>query len=405
MNILVKPITDFGFSISVREEQFGKHINLLQRKMPEKKIGQLRIAFIAGTLSQGGAEKQLFHIIEGLLALGCKPDVFTFDESGYWVQPIRGLGVNVIHIPAVDRFERIKYLYSYINREKYDFVHSQHFYTNLYAVVACLFSRTVSIGSLRSDAISEVKGMGIFGLLSLTLPSILVANSHNAIKNASTFFIRNKRLFYLHNFVDLTKYKPPDNKDRLNKKPFKVIIIGTIWKPKRIDRVIEIALIINQKKLDPGVIFEIVGDGEQLNEMKALSEKYGLLNKSVFFKGRRNDIPKLLREAEILLLTSENEGTPNVILEAMANGLPIVATSVGEVPFLVNKSACGHVFSQDDLEGMADSIISLINSPEKCKSFGENGRLFIQKEFSDNSFRKRLLTLYGIDHISMKEII
>lgn len=373
--------------------------------MSEIKIGQFRIAFIAGTLGQGGAEKQLFHLIEGLLALGCKPDVFTFDESGYWVQPIRGLGVNVIHIPAVDRFGRLKSLYSFIHRGKYDFVHSQHFYTNLYAFVASLFSNTVSIGSLRNDAISEVKGLGIFGLLSLTLPSILVANSHTAIKNAGKVFMRNNKIFYLYNFVDLTKFKPLANTDHLNKRPFKVISIGTIWKPKRIDRVIEIARIINQKKIDQEVIFEIVGDGEQLEELIALSENYGLLNKLVFFKGRCNNIPEILRDADVLLLTSDNEGTPNVILEAMASGLPIVATSVGEVPFLINESASGYVFPVDDLEGMADSIIRLSNSPDKCISFGENARAFIQKEFSVNSFKKRLLTLYGIDHISKKGII
>ena len=98
----------------------------------------------------------------------------------------------------------------------------------------------------------------------------------------------------------------------------------------------------------------IVGDGPLWTALHQRAQDLGLLPDGVAFLGRRNDVPALLGSADMLVLSSDHEGCPNVVMEAMAARRPVVTTPAGDAGVLVEDGVSGYVVPFDDVEAMAD---------------------------------------------------
>jgi glycosyltransferase involved in cell wall biosynthesis len=353
-------------------------------------MSRLRIAFLAGMLGQGGAEYQLYFIIKTLCELGCRPDVYTFSQGEFWETPIRDMGIKVISITEHGRISRVVKLVGYIKQGNYDYIHSQHFYTNLYAVIVSWICKTNCIGSIRNNTLSEVEGMGFLGWLSLMLPKYMAVNSYTGIENAKKFLRKSNTLIFLPNFVDTRNFIP--NNSNKDNKIFKVLTVGTVWKPKRIDRVIEVAELISQRC--ENIVFEIVGDGDQYDTMVELAKSKNLLKSTVFFVGRSHNIASVYKSADMLLLTSDHEGTPNVVLESMACGLPVLASRVGDVPELLLDGITGFTVEKTDITKMAEIIELLSKNRQLCVSIGLRAREYVLNNYSKERLLDGLSKLY-----------
>lgn len=121
---------------------------------------------------------------------------------------------------------------------------------------------------------------------------------------------------------------------------------------------------------------EIAGTGPDEEKLKALTEELGLSDK-VFFLGNVQDIPGLLKTKHILLLSSVSEACPMVILEAMAAGLPIIATKVGGVPELVADN--GILVESKDEDGFAEAMVTLAEDRGLLQAMGEKSLRYSTK--------------------------
>src|SRR5215467_10260538 len=111
-------------------------------------LSKLRIAYVAGTLGQGGAERQLFYAIQALRQSGAAVQVFSLDRGGFWEEPIKQLGAKVTWIGQDrSRLKRVLRTVKHLKREPADILQSQHFYTNAYASVAAFFLNCKAIGA------------------------------------------------------------------------------------------------------------------------------------------------------------------------------------------------------------------------------------------------------------------
>lgn len=116
-------------------------------------------------------------------------------------------------------------------------------------------------------------------------------------------------------------------------------------------------------------------------EVMRLVERYSLQD-SVQFLGQRMDVPALMHAADALVLSSKTEGLPNVVMEAMASGLPVVATDVGGVRELVQGGVTGFVVPSDAPEQLAESMAAVeALSQEERVAMGSRGRQHIQENF------------------------
>ncbi|MBY0276539.1 glycosyltransferase [Candidatus Binatia bacterium] len=123
----------------------------------------------------------------------------------------------------------------------------------------------------------------------------------------------------------------------------------------------------------PTCRFVVVGDGERREELTAHARELGI-GERVHFLGWRADLVRVHADLDVMLLTSRNEGSPVALIEAMAAGLPVVATAVGGVPDLVRDGVHGHLAAMDDAAALAEATIALLADPVRRHALGMAGR-------------------------------
>jgi glycosyltransferase involved in cell wall biosynthesis len=114
----------------------------------------------------------------------------------------------------------------------------------------------------------------------------------------------------------------------------------------------------------------------------------------VRFLGARHDIPALLAKAAFLVHTAEDEGCPNVIMEAMACGRAIVATDAGDVPLLIDNGKTGFVVPRDDEAALGSQIATLLKDTDFCRRMGEAGRIKAEQDFGIERLRSETFAAY-----------
>ena len=110
--------------------------------------------------------------------------------------------------------------------------------------------------------------------------------------------------------------------------------------------------------------------------------KHPRLREKTHWLGQRDDVPGLLKAADVLVLASLWEGMPNVVLEAMAARLPVIGTAVEGTEDLVLPGRTGWLVPPHDPEALTHALIEAVDSPERCRQYGEEGRLRVEREFS-----------------------
>jgi glycosyltransferase involved in cell wall biosynthesis len=136
------------------------------------------------------------------------------------------------------------------------------------------------------------------------------------------------------------------------------------------------------------VRFALVGDGELRPEVEAAVRREGLSGR-VRLEGWRRDVPELLRGFDVLLHTSRWEGLPRVFPEAMATGLPIVATRVDGAPEAIQDGLTGFLLDPGDVDGMARRVIELLRDEPLRRRLGEAARARVEPWDIDEMVRRQ----------------
>jgi glycosyltransferase involved in cell wall biosynthesis len=131
----------------------------------------------------------------------------------------------------------------------------------------------------------------------------------------------------------------------------------------------------------PDATFVVVGGGLLEGELKARAERLGFAD-AVRFAGVRRDIARFYEAFDLLVSSSLREGTPMVLLEAMAMGKPVIATRVGGVPHLVRHDETGLVVPPGDVPALARAILELLQDRGRRAKLARAGQRLIRDEFS-----------------------
>jgi glycosyltransferase involved in cell wall biosynthesis len=137
----------------------------------------------------------------------------------------------------------------------------------------------------------------------------------------------------------------------------------------------------------------MVGDGDEKGNLIRLAHELGI-SLYVRFEGIQEDVTNYLKQSEIFAFPSLSEGMSNVLLEAMACGLPVVATRIGGNVDLVENGLNGLLVRPGNSEELAEAIISLLTNPEKSRQMGREGRKRVEERYSLDLIAGEYLTLY-----------
>lgn len=187
-------------------------------------------------------------------------------------------------------------------------------------------------------------------------------------------------------------------------------MIGRLVPVKNHEMAVRVCERVIRQGRSPGALrLVIVGDGPRRDELELQVQEAGLQS-SIVFEGWRSDLPKVYAGLDLVLLTSCNEGTPVALIEAMASGLPFIATRVGGVrdlmvgePRAVTEPAGrplywiydnGILVDSDDVGGCAAAVADLAADPDRMRWMGEVGREFVRKRYSKERLLDDMRALY-----------
>ena len=277
---------------------------------------KLSFLFLAGTLGHGGAEKQLYLLVKTLYNKSHKVSVVSFGNDEYWENIIRNIGIPIVSIKSSKRFIRFIKLMYLCFILKPDIFYSYHFYTSGYVGLICKFFPNIkSIGSVRNDGYSEVKSNGFWSKYHMKLPDLIIANSKQGlIAIHSLLGLPLNKLHFISNAIEIHKFDSKTKENPLH--VLKIVFIGRLVKEKNPEMFISIC---NELKYS-GIKFsaEIYGDGFLKQKMIDLIQNFDL-DERVKICGINTNISNELNNYDILISTSLNEGTPNVLLESINN--------------------------------------------------------------------------------------
>jgi sugar transferase (PEP-CTERM/EpsH1 system associated) len=193
------------------------------------------------------------------------------------------------------------------------------------------------------------------------------------------------------NGVDATRFAPAHDAARpvLRDAPFDArgrIVIGTIGRMQPVKDQLTltrafIALLTTRPELHERLALVMVGDGPLREEAAALLDQAGL-GSLAWLPGTRADTPALLQALDIFVLPSLAEGISNTILEAMATGLPVVATDIGGNPELVVDGQTGWLVPRDNPRALAEALAAYVDEPARMRAHGAAARERVESQLS-----------------------
>lgn len=358
---------------------------------------KINILYVITSLGIGGAENLLLSYLKRLdrskynflvCALREKPDDLFSEISNY--AEVTNLGMNNKFNPSV-----IFQLRKLIKKTQPDIIHTHLFQARFYTTIAYQFSRRSVLITHKHNNVN-LKKHNVFILLemlSIIFNKKVIAISQSVKDSLKKFeLVPEKKIFVLTNGIDYQKYnKSAISKHFSNNRP---LTIGTVcrleWQ-KGLSYLLLAMNIILAKF--PQTRLEIVGDGSLLGELQHLSKKLGISN-SVFFFGKFAEVIPFYNRMDIFVLPSLYEGFGIVLLEAMASGVPIVATNVDGIKEVVIDGVSGILVPPKNPRAIADAILKIIENPQLANQLVDEG-LKRSKSFDIKEHIMKLDDLYA----------
>jgi len=278
-----------------------------------------------------------------------------------------------------------------------DIIHSQGIYTGLPGIFAKIFmKKTCIVWTQGCDVYYASSRLKIAKIFILNYTSQLIALTNDMKNNIETFV--EKEVIILPNGIDFSRFgnrksNATKNHTKLIPNQWLILFVGTLKPVKGLSYLIQ-AIYILVSKGHENINLILVGDGEDRQYLKELTGKLNL-SKNVNFVGQvpNDKIPYYMMCSDIFVLPSISEGFPLVILEAMASGLPIIATKVRGLPEIVIDRENGLLVDSKSSNDLADKILEMIYDDELRGKIAKNN---LEKSllYSWDKITDKLLNIY-----------
>ena len=362
----------------------------------DRKINVLQIVEGFGW---GGAEKKLLELVKYLDKKRFNLTICSLGISNQIPQEFLNVGAKVFTIKRKRRIDIgvIYNLVKLIKKRHIDVVMTVLFYADIMGILSARIAGVKAVFSWETSPSSDwlVKRR----LLSYRFV-IRFCNKVIAVSRGTAQFLVEKRgvpigkILVIPYGVDLSKYSTDDNpilrrKLGLNRKNKVIGVVARLQVVKG-----HVYLINAAEKIVgvfPEVKFVFVGDGTLRNELEE-HIRAKRLERNFLFLGYRSDIPEIMRTFDIFVLPSLSEGFPNVVLEAMAAGKPVVATAIDGTKEAIANNITGLLVPVKNSKALQNVLLKLLRDESLSKQMGERGRKRVEEYFSlakqVNSFEK-----------------
>jgi glycosyltransferase involved in cell wall biosynthesis len=255
-------------------------------------------------------------------------------------------------------------------------VHTSEFYSNIFFLPAAAAARVpVRIGSRREIAACKTTAQIAVQRVSYAFAHRIVANAEAGADRLRAEGVGTRRISVVPNGIDVDGYVPRSLTSHLRR----VAMVANLRPGKGHDTLIAAAPMILRHF--PDANFDLIGDGTERTHLERLVESKGLA-RAFTFSGHVEDVPGRLAASDVFTLPSESEAFPNAVLEAMASGLPVVASSVGGIREVIEHQRTGLLVPPNDPPALADAICRLFTAPAEARTLAANGRALVGSRYS-----------------------
>ena len=349
---------------------------------------KIKILYIIPNLEVAGAEQHLINLASNLDNRGFEVLICCIKKPGKLGERFKEVGGDIICLKRRSIYDlRIMLdIHRLIKRNGFDIVHTYLFgFHYLAGIPARLCGVPVVISSRREIAVWKKRHHRFLENLGNRFTDKVVSCSRAAREFAvGSENLPGEKILTIYNGVDLKKFfpRPPSacilEEFGLGKEDK---IIGMVTKFASVKDPETLLKAVNEiRKTYPRIKCLLVGDGPLKESLKLKVESLKLGN-NIIFPGKRNDITRILSIMDVFVLTSLIEGLPNTILEAMACGLPVVATNVGGIPEVVENGKSGILVEPRDYSSIADAVVNLLENANLRKEMGARGREIVERKF------------------------
>lgn len=349
----------------------------------------MRICHIVNSFDTGGLEHGIVKIINQSKS-DFTHQIIALRKVGHLTSKLpQDTFVSCLNIQGNDRlsFLKISNLMKLLDPE---IVHVRNLGPFSDAVLAGLITfRKKIIFGFHGKNISELKPPSLkkrlyFCFLSRFLTAVSTLNWHMASDISSLLRLNKEKIHIIPNGIEISNYYLPGI---CRKKLIEKIqassdthLVGYVG---RLDRVKNISTLLNAINLLKDTIkidLIIIGDGPERHHLESVSDRYQMLN--THFLGERDDIEKILAGLDLYVQPSWYEGFSNTILEAMAAGLPVIASNTGGNSELVDEGCTGFLFDPSDPFLLSKKINDVLSLPDTGRSMGNKAREFVMKKYT-----------------------
>ncbi len=365
----------------------------------------MRILQLISTLKIGGAQKLQVTLAAATQTRPVEMVVASLndDTNSPNLPLLQAEGRRVEHFPANKLFhlQRLQRLIQFVRAEQFDLIHSHLTYANILAPIVGRATGLPVIGTLHNVKIEarhyHPLREGWLEPMALRYGTRCVVAVGRMAAEAYRDRLRGQRVVVIPNAVSPIPSLPEAERLALRQtfmddatRPL-LLAVGRISEQKGYTDLLE--AFVQVRATHPAAFLAIAGGGDGRAALQQHLERLGLTGQAVLL-GARADVPQLLRASDLFVSASLWEGLPVAVLEAMSAELPVVATGVGDVPYvLVNDT--GVVVPPSQPAQLAAAVRSLLDDPARRAALGQAARAHAEKNYGPAAWLDQHLVLYA----------
>lgn len=343
----------------------------------------MKIGFLINDLDAGGAERATVSLANYFVNHSTETKIITFKNSDSFytldekVEHCKVGLADIKHTMSLDRLiGAVKRMFSvrkYIKTLDLDILIGMSFSMTWYTVFSTLLTKTKAIGTERNNPY-KYKSTKFNTILRKVFYRLCDGYIFQTKKSAQFFSksLRKSDKIIANAIFNETVYElsPPENREKI------ICAVGRLTAQKRFDLLIDAFNRIESKIPDYSLI--IFGEGELRENLENRIKEYHL-EKRVFLPGKSTDAVRIVNRASAFVLSSDLEGMPNALMEAMAMGVPCISTRCDMGPEeLINHNYNGILVPVGKADEIANAILKIIKKPDFAKTLSENSRKIIE---------------------------
>lgn len=343
------------------------------------------IVHTIGQLGRGGAEKQLSLLALALRDRGWSQAVVSFSRSGPWKNTLEAGGIRVHEIPSSPvKPYRWWMTNQVIRRERPTLLMAWSLHTGFYTRYLAGCGRPVRVQGIRGDLTIDSNTGRLSGQLRWGRPAVegadcVISNSSWGLDVLRSRGLRIPNPLVIPNIVEARGRARPGTEVEVPQ----MVAVGALKQLKGLDVLLR-ALSQVHTSSDRRFKLIVAGEGPERTGLERLASDLGL-TECVRFLGETSDVPALLADAQLAVHPSRSEGLSNAILEAMAEGLPVVGTSVGGTTEMIVDGVRGLVVPPNDPHALANAMMSLLNDAQLRARLGGEALRWVRRHCSESA--------------------